>query len=313
MDRIRFDDFDWAGTSTNEPPGSSVPPPIPDEAPPPPSPPQTSGRRGEEAAPEYSEDLPPAYREYGAKNVYKRPKRAAGSVAKFDDFDWTGGKTGAPAAPADDGSWAIPRGFRIAEQGGKKSILSSFELARISALPPEQQAAEMLKWGNQPREPGEEQLHVGGIEDIDWSPSKFLTWVGESMGSMAGSMVAAGEYGGLPGAAVGAGIGGLAGATAGGVGAAPRVAGGVAGFTSARWLLTRAWVSAASRRPDARRGCAEGPEGRHHRHQLADPADHGWWSGDRRARCAAGDQGCRPDRWQGSSWPPQDDTQEGDP
>ena len=241
VERVSIDDFDWSSSGSVDA-GSTPPQPAADEPAPPPSveqrPLPEPQRGGGDNPPSYGLDeslLPKAYVEAGRKNIYKRRPQGPRTRVSIDDFDWSGsgdaGRTGGPAYNPDD-DWAITRGFKAGEQGGGHAVKSALEMARISALTPEEQVTAMLDWGNQPRDPGEAKLQVEGFSDIG-GVGDFFTWLGEFSGQMAGSALAAAEYGGLPGGAVGAGIGGLTGATAGGVGAIPgAVVGGTAGFAS---------------------------------------------------------------------------------
>ena len=201
-------DFDWSGggAATAVPPAG--PPATEEPAPPPeaaePPPPEPAPRRGRQRAEPPPDLLPEAYRNFpGRKNTFKQPRQP---VASIYDFDWGGGEP-QPSTynPKDD--WAITRGAKAGYGGGASAMGGVVDLARISALPLEQQAAAMLEIGKAPQAPDEVKLQVPGVEDVHGF-GDALTWLGESAGQMAGSWAAAAVYGGLPGAAVGAGVGG---------------------------------------------------------------------------------------------------------
>ena len=233
-DRISFDEFDWSGGAASPAPPPSSPPY--EEEPAPPSAPSLTPH---EPAPRRSGGidideslLPPAAREYGAKNIYKRRPVRTTAAASFDDFDWAALgpeiEDTSTYRPQDD--WALTRGFKHARETGKETFNNIFEMDRISSLPSEQQTAAMLEFANRKPDPAATKLQVPEFTDISGA-GEALTWLGESAASMVGSMVAAAEVGGLPGAGAGAVVGGGVGATALGAGALPgAVAGGVAGF-----------------------------------------------------------------------------------
>jgi hypothetical protein len=219
---ILIDDFDWSDTST-APPEEAPPAPVREEPLP---------RRRPSRLEEMDQDLlPPAYREYAEKNIYKRsrPRREFQPI-DIDAMYGMPGVSGEPGAynPKDD--LALTRGWKTGFGGGGESIGAAGTMASIAALPPDQQLAELLKVADET--PDQTQARTTTqFTDIDGLGSA-LTWLGESVGQMAGSWAAAAVYGGGAGAAAGAGLGAAAGAPVGGAGALPgAVAGGLTGFT----------------------------------------------------------------------------------
>lgn len=243
VERVSIDDFDWSGSSSAD---AGTTPPLPADEPAPLRPPAPvdtpEPQRGGGVYGLDESKLPRAYIEYGRKNIYKRQQRPRSTPMSIDDVDWSGTgagepRTGGPAYnPADD--YALTRGLKVGEQGGRQSMMSAIELGRIATLSPDEQRKAMIAHSNRARDPSEVQLQVPGIEDIPGegildTAGNALTFLGESGGQMLGSMIAAGEVGGLPGAVVGGGLGAAAGATALGAGALPGAGvGAVAGFTS---------------------------------------------------------------------------------
>jgi hypothetical protein len=173
---VSIDDFDWSNFSPSPSPdvgGGQLDATSPEGAAPP-----------EQAAPSpYPYDpskLPRGAREYkGDKYKNRRPGNA---TLSFDDMDWAGDTSGYVPPPQPSKHWPGITGIVAGYQGASSAMQGVVDMAKIDAMPEDQQLAALLEYGKRPFDPNDTQMPVPGVENIH-GVGDALTWAADSAGT----------------------------------------------------------------------------------------------------------------------------------